>query len=64
MRMSTHNSSRKSATNGKALKIGSNSTAGTLAFAAKLRKKWRFAPDAIGMIDGPKDLSQRKGLSG
>jgi hypothetical protein len=64
MRMNIRNSSRKSATTSHALKIGSNSTAGTLAIAAKLRKKWRFAPDAIGMVDGPKDLSQRKGLSG
>ena len=64
MRMSTRNSSQKSATNGKARKIGDSSTVGTLAIAAKLRKKWRFAPDAIGMVEGPKDLSQRKGLSG
>ena len=59
--MRTSNSSRKSAIGGKALKAGNGST---VAFAGKLRKKWQFAPDAIGMVDGPKDLSRRKGLSG
>ncbi len=34
------------------------------ASAAKVTKKWRFAPDAIGMFNGPRDLSSRKGLSG
>lgn len=59
--MRTRNSPRESAAGGKTLKAGTGSTA---AFAAKLRKKWQFAPDAIGMVDGPKDLSRRKGLSG
>ena len=59
--MRTSNSSRKSAIDGKARKAGNGST---LTFAAKLRKKWQFAPDAIGMVGGPKDLSRRKGLSG
>ena len=31
--------------------------------AAKLRKAWRFAEDAIGMMEGSRDLSARKGLS-
>lgn len=59
--MRTRNSSRKTATGGKALKAGSGST---VTVTAKLRKKWQFAPDAIGMVAGPKDLSRRKGLSG
>jgi hypothetical protein len=59
--MRTSNVSRKSAVAVKAGKAGNDSTA---AFAVKLRKKWQFAPDAIGMVDGPKDLSRRKGLSG
>ncbi|MBM3852167.1 MAG: hypothetical protein FJ399_03330 [Verrucomicrobia bacterium] len=60
MRTSTHNSSRKSVPAPKAHKNGSGST---LTLTTKLRKKWQFAPDAIGMFSGPRDLSQRKGLS-
>ncbi|MDP3072358.1 MAG: hypothetical protein Q8N18_18850 [Opitutaceae bacterium] len=26
-------------------------------------KKWQFAPDLLGIFDGPRDLSTRKGLS-
>jgi hypothetical protein len=59
--MRASNPSRKSLIGVKAPKTGSSSIA---TFAAKLRKKWQFAPDAIGMVDGPKDLSRRKGLSG
>jgi hypothetical protein len=59
--MRTSNSSPKPAIGGNAVpKTGNRSTP---AFAAKLRKKWRFAPDAIDMVDGPRDLSRRKGLS-
>ncbi|MDO8539293.1 MAG: hypothetical protein Q7S40_02550 [Opitutaceae bacterium] len=61
MRTNTRNTSGKSAINSKTLKPGNGSK---LAVAGKLRKKWRFAPDAIGMVDGPRDLSRRKGLSG
>lgn len=31
---------------------------------AKASRKWRFAPDAIGMFNGPRDLSGRRGLGG
>ena len=58
--MRTSNVARKSVVGGKAGKAGNDSST---AFAVKLRKKWQFAPDAIGMVDGPKDLSRRKGLS-
>ncbi len=60
MRTSNRNSTRKLANAPKALRNGNDST---LPFASKLRKKWQFAPDAIGMFSGPRDLSQRKGLS-
>lgn len=30
---------------------------------SKLRPKWQFAVDAVGMVKGPRDLSARKGLS-
>jgi hypothetical protein len=33
------------------------------AAAGKPAKAWRFAPDAIGMMSGPRDLSLREGLS-
>lgn len=58
--MRTRNSPRESAAGGKTLKAGTGSIA---AFAAKLRKKWQFAPDAIGMFSGARALSQRNGLS-
>lgn len=60
MRTSTRNSPLKSAIAGKASK---NRNASAPVSTAKLRKKWQFAPDAIGMFSGPRDLSQRKGLS-
>jgi len=56
MRMKTRISCRKSTPVGKSRQ--------TKAVVSKLRKKWQFAPDAIGMVSGPSDLSQRKGLSG
>jgi hypothetical protein len=59
--MRTNNPLRRSTIDGKPRKTGTGSTA---VFAAKLRKKWQFASDAIGMVDGPRDLSRRKGLSG
>jgi hypothetical protein len=30
---------------------------------ANSRRIWQFAPDAIGMFSGPRDLSVRKGLN-
>lgn len=51
----------RSTIDGKSRTAGTGSTA---IFAAKLRKKWQFASDALGMVDGPRDLSRRKGLSG
>lgn len=60
MRMKTRTSSRKSTTGGKA---GQRTNGATRVLAVKRNKKWRFAPDAIGMFRGPRDLSLRKGLS-
>jgi len=62
MPTSTRNSSRKSVTGDKP-RGGKNGSARRSVDSAKLSKKWRFAPDAIGMVDGPGDLSRRKGLS-
>jgi len=30
--------------------------------AGKVAQRWRFAPDAIGMMSGPRDLSLREGF--
>lgn len=63
MRTSNRHSSRKSSAKIKTRKVATGLTGGISSVASKLSKKWRFAPDAIGMFDGPKNLSQRKGLS-
>ena len=57
----TNNTLRRSTIDGKPRK---DDTGSTVVFAAKLRKKWQFASDAIGLVDGPRDLARRKGLSG
>ena len=62
MRMKTRSFSRKPAAGGKAVAVTNGAAGRTPALAAKLRKKWRFAPDAIGMFSGPRDLSLRKGI--
>jgi hypothetical protein len=56
--------SRKSTASTESVATGSGSTSPALALAPeKLRKKWQFAADAIGMFSGPRNLSRRKGLS-
>jgi hypothetical protein len=60
MSTSTRNATRPAVVTGKAAKTGRSPSA---LLTTKLRKKWQFAPDAIGMIGGPRDLSRRKGLS-
>ena len=61
VQMKTDVTSRKNSAGVKAArKVGSAATVVT----AKASKKWRFAPDAIGMFNGPRDLSRRRGLSG
>ena len=52
---------RKSAAKVKALPAG-NGAHTPAAAVPRPRKQWRFAADAIGMVSGPRDLSQRKGL--
>lgn len=41
----------------------SSKPAGKKKPVTKLRPKWQFAVDAIGMVSGPRNLSMRKGLS-
>ena len=55
---------KKAAVGGKRVEVKDDDTGETFVFSAKPKKKWQFAPDAIGMVRGPKNLSQRKGLSG
>ena len=55
--MSTRSASEKTVPSGRKNTATERSSA-----SAKLRKKWRFAPDAIGMVNGPKNLSRRKRL--
>ena len=62
MRPTTHISPRKSAASTKTVAMRNGSTAPAVV-ATKLRKKWQFAADAIGMFSGPRNLSRRKGLS-
>ena len=60
MRTKSNHSSRKSDAGVKAAR---SRNGGTQALAARVSKQWRFAPDAIGMFSGPRDLSLRKGMS-
>ncbi|BET66202.1 hypothetical protein ASA1KI_11200 [Opitutales bacterium ASA1] len=54
---------KKAASSGKVIEVQDDDTGETYVFASKPRKAWTFAEDAVGMVDGPEDLSQRKGLS-
>ena len=56
-------SSKSTASRKNGLSKGGSSGQTNVFTATKLLKTWRFAPDAIGMFSGPKDLSLRKGLS-
>ena len=54
----------KSATTTKTVAPGRSAGTRTgTASPGKPRKKWQFAADVIGMCNGPRDLSQRKGLA-
>jgi len=61
LQMKTSITSPKSMTGAKA---GRKSNGAVPVLSTKSAKKWRFAPDAIGMFNGPRDLSRRRGLSG
>jgi len=54
---------KQAARNGQIVEVRDEETGAVFAFSLKRRAKWRFAPDAIGIVDGPTDLSQRRGLS-
>lgn len=70
MKMSTRTFSRhlakakRAAFSGKTIEVSDEDTGNVFVFSLKRRDKWQFAADAIGMVDGPTDLSQRKGLGG
>jgi hypothetical protein len=70
MKMTTRTFSRKlakakqAASTGEIVEVSDEDTGKVFLFSLKRKDKWQFAPDAIGMVDGPSDLSQRKGLSG
>jgi len=55
---------KREAAKGKIVEVSDEDTGATFVFSLKRKDKWQFAPDAIGMVDGPADLSGRKGLSG
>jgi hypothetical protein len=69
MKMTTRAFSRQlakaklEAARGKIIEVTDEDTGAVFVFSLKRRDAWHFAPDAIGMMDGPSDLSQRKGLS-
>jgi hypothetical protein len=70
MKMTTRAFSRQlamaksAAASGKTVEVSDEDTGRVFVFSLKRKDKWQFATDAIGMVDGPADLSQRKGLSG
>lgn len=70
MRMTTRMFSRqlakakRAASSGKTIEVSDEDTGNVFVFSLRRKDKWQFAADAIGMVDGPTDLSQRKGLSG
>jgi hypothetical protein len=70
MKMTTRTFSRqlakakRAAASGQTVEVSDEDTGAIFVFSLKRKTDWRFAPDAIGMMDGPADLSRRKGLSG
>jgi hypothetical protein len=70
MKMTTRTFSRqlakakRIATSGTAVEVSDEDTGRVFIFSLRRKEKWRFPEDVIGMVDGPPDLSQRKGLSG
>ena len=55
---------KHAASAGVIVEVADKDTGDVFVFSLKQRGRWRFAPDAIGMVEGPIALSQRKGLSG
>ena len=70
MKMTTRTFSRqlakakRAASGGRTVEVSDEDTGRVFVFSLKRGDKWHFSEDAIGMVDGPADLSQRKGLSG
>ncbi len=54
---------KREAASGKIVEVSDEDTGAVFVFSLRRKDAWHFAPDAIGMVDGPADLSQRKGLS-
>jgi len=55
---------KRAAAKGQPVEITDQDTGEVFIFSLKRKEKWQFASDAIGMIEAPTDLSERKGLSG
>jgi hypothetical protein len=55
---------KRAATSGRAVEVSDEDTGSVFVFSLKRNDKWHFPEDAIGMMEGPPDLSKRKGLSG
>lgn len=55
---------KRIASSGKAVEVSDAGTGRVFIFSLKPRDSWRFPEDVMGMMEGPEDLSQRKGLSG
>jgi hypothetical protein len=51
------------ALNGKTVVVNDEDSRQVFVFSLKRRGRWNFSDDATGIVDGPADLSQRKGLS-
>ena len=54
---------KRAASSGQTVEVSDEDTGLIFVFSLKRKDKWQFAPDAVGIVDGPADLSQRKGLS-
>jgi hypothetical protein len=55
---------KQAASSGKTVEVSDEDTGSIFVFSLKGKDDWHFAQDAIGMVNGPTELSQRKGLSG
>jgi hypothetical protein len=55
---------KRATSRGEAIEVSDEDTGEVFVFSLKRQNGWHFAPDAIGVVEGPADLSQRKGLSG
>jgi hypothetical protein len=54
---------KRAASSGQIVEVSDEDTGSIFVFSLKRKNKWQFAPDAVGIVDGPADLSRRKGLS-